>query len=613
MDKLPNKGLRILVQTALIVGIVIIYAYGLQVTKVDLEKPQETKRQEQLTNILRGLARPDLISYDIERLEVEAPLLTPCSAPAPEAPPAQSGQPSIILSDNCVDPGETITVTGQNFDSGDDVFLFFVPYTANKDDEVEVKLTQTVVEVEADGTFVREVKLQDSRTSERVQTIRAVVNHRVGAPRASVALMETRDKIIETVFLAFIATTLGVILGIPVSFLAARNLMFQVTSTLTRFMASLVAMPIGGYLGYLAFQYLTNLGKGFVGQGPPVAEEAWFWAVVPLIGLASVQAAGVGKGKNRWSGLQRTAIFVVSTAVIVIALGALGTLGRGAGLSMKASLGGLSFFGNFLLIFSDSILLGVAPLGALIGVGIFSSMVGRGSDAVTTRLPASVNKLMTIVFAAVAGAILFGLVTVVINWFYEMGDLSQVVILPGLVGAVIFAGIAGAMSPDFTIPTGMYVYYVVRTIMNIFRSIEPLVMVVAFAVWVGIGPFAGVMALGLHTIVALGKLYSEQVESIAAGPLEAITATGANRLQTIIYGVIPQIVPPYIAFTLYRWDINVRMSTIIGFGGGGGIGFLLSQNINLLKYRQASVNMIAIALVVASLDYISAKVREKIT
>ena len=91
-----------------------------------------------------------------------------------------------------------------------------------------------------------------------------------------------------------------------------------------------------------------------------------------------------------------------------------------------------------------------------------------------------------------------------------------------------------------------------------------------------------------------------------------MTATGANRLQTIVYAVIPQIVPPYLAFTLYRWDINVRMSTIIGFGGGGGIGFLVQQNLNLLKYRDASVQMIAIAIVVASLDYLSARVRERI-
>jgi phosphonate transport system permease protein len=96
-----------------------------------------------------------------------------------------------------------------------------------------------------------------------------------------------------------------------------------------------------------------------------------------------------------------------------------------------------------------------------------------------------------------------------------------------------------------------------------------------------------------------------------AGPIEAITATGANRLQTIIYAVIPQIVPPFISYTMYRWDINVRMSTIIGFAGGGGIGFLLQQNINLLNYRQASAQMLAIAIVVASMDYLSSALRER--
>jgi len=137
-------------------------------------------------------------------------------------------------------------------------------------------------------------------------------------------------------------------------------------------------------------------------------------------------------------------------------------------------------------------------------------------------------------------------------------------------------------------------------------------MVVVFVVWVGIGPFAGVLALSLHTIAALSKLYSEQIESILPGPIEAVKATGANRLQTIIYAVVPQIIPPYISFTLYRWDINVRMSTIIGLGGGGGIGFLLMQNINLINYRKASAQMIAIAVVVSIMDQLSSKLREKL-
>ncbi len=159
---------------------------------------------------------------------------------------------------------------------------------------------------------------------------------------------------------------------------------------------------------------------------------------------------------------------------------------------------------------------------------------------------------------------------------------------------------------------GLAVYYITRTLLNILRAIEPLIYAIIFAVWVGIGPYAGVLALTLHSVASLGKLYSEAIESIDPGPIEAITATGANRLQTIIFAVVPQVIPPFLSFTIYRWDINVRMSTIIGFVGGGGIGFLLIQWINLLQYRDAATAVWAIALVVAILDYASAVVREKV-
>ncbi len=159
---------------------------------------------------------------------------------------------------------------------------------------------------------------------------------------------------------------------------------------------------------------------------------------------------------------------------------------------------------------------------------------------------------------------------------------------------------------------GTAIYYVVRFIMNVIRAIEPLIWAIIFAVWVGIGPFAGVLALTIHSIAALGKLYSEQIESIEPGPLEAISATGATSLQRIIYGVVPQIVPPYVSFTLYRWDINVRMSTVIGLVGGGGIGYLLIQWINLLQYEKAAVAVWAIALVVSVMDYASAVIRERL-
>ncbi len=610
MKKSSPSLWRTLGKIALVVAIIIVYAFGLQVTKVDLEKPQEAKRQEQLTNILRGLAHPDLFSYDTEHIVANAPIIVPCTGTPPAVPPAAAGQPSIALSSNCAAPGDKITVSGSGFGAGENVFIFFVPFAPTVKDEVQLKLADSTVTTAADGTFSKEITLKTDRDSENVQTVRAVVNRRSGMPRPSEALKQTWEKIVETVFLAFIATTFGVILAVPISFLAARNLMLQVTTNFTRFMASMVIMPIGAYIGYIIFVKLSAYGAQLVGAGAAPPGDTLLWTALPLVGLAVAQASG---RRAFWKAVQRWLGSIVAAVVIVVALAALGQLGRAAGVSLKTSLGGWSFFGNFILIFSDAIVLGLPAFGALVGMFALNPLANRILEPTLPKLPKVTRKIIAVMLATLTGAIAFGIVTAILDWFYEFGALGTVIILPVIIGAVLFAALAFIVDPDREITTGMFVYYGLRTIMNTFRSIEPLVMVVAFAVWVGIGPFAGVMALGLHTIVSLGKLFSEQVENIATGPIEAITATGANRLQTIIYAVIPQIVPPYIAFTLYRWDINVRMSTIIGFGGGGGIGFLLSQNINLLKYRQASVNMIAIAIVVASLDYISAKVREKIT
>ena len=162
-------------------------------------------------------------------------------------------------------------------------------------------------------------------------------------------------------------------------------------------------------------------------------------------------------------------------------------------------------------------------------------------------------------------------------------------------------------------PLTLAVYYLVRTVMNIVRSIETIIWAVIFVVVVGLGPFAGTLALTIHSIAALAKLYSEAIESIDPGPIEAIHATGANWIQTVIYAVVPQIVPPFVSFTIYRWDINVRMSTIIGLVGGGGIGFLLVQWIRLLDYRAAGIAVWFIAVTVAILDYISSEIRERYT
>jgi phosphonate ABC transporter permease subunit PhnE len=157
----------------------------------------------------------------------------------------------------------------------------------------------------------------------------------------------------------------------------------------------------------------------------------------------------------------------------------------------------------------------------------------------------------------------------------------------------------------------IWIYYLSRAIFNILRSIEALLYVVIFIFWVGIGPFAGMLALSVTSFALIGKLFSEAIENIDLGPIEAVTATGANRFQTIIYAVIPQIVPPFISYLIYQWDINIRMATIIGFAGGGGIGLTLTTFFGSLQYHKAGTVVACIVVVVALMDFASAKLRQK--
>ncbi|MBN1583548.1 MAG: phosphonate ABC transporter, permease protein PhnE [Anaerolineae bacterium] len=161
-------------------------------------------------------------------------------------------------------------------------------------------------------------------------------------------------------------------------------------------------------------------------------------------------------------------------------------------------------------------------------------------------------------------------------------------------------------------PFTLAIYHVVRTTLNVVRSIETLMWAIVFAVWVGLGPFNGMLALMLHTIAALGKLYSEAIESIDPGPIEALRATGATGFQIVVYAVLPQILPTFLSFTLFRWDINVRMSTVIGLVSDAGLGFLVIQWIRLNRFSAMATAIIAIVLVVAVLDYVSAWLRKRV-
>jgi len=201
---------------------------------------------------------------------------------------------------------------------------------------------------------------------------------------------------------------------------------------------------------------------------------------------------------------------------------------------------------------------------------------------------------------------------------YTVIELAAVTLLMALVATTIGALFAiplsflAARNIMGNSGAGRAVYYAMRGFFNITRSVEPLILVLIAATWVGAGPFAGVMALALNNIPNLGKLFSESIEEIDTGPVEAVMTSGANRLQTLVYAVVPQLVPPFLAFIIYQWDINIRMSTVIGFVGGGGIGQQFRIWVSLNQYSAAGTAIWAIVIMVWTMDYLSAKARERL-
>lgn len=173
-------------------------------------------------------------------------------------------------------------------------------------------------------------------------------------------------------------------------------------------------------------------------------------------------------------------------------------------------------------------------------------------------------------------------------------------------------GFVAARNVMGTTPTGRVVHSLVRVVLNVARSMEPIVWATIFTLWVGIGPFAGMLALCVHSVVSLAKLYSEAIEGVDPGPVEAVRSTGSGLLPVLRYGMLPQVIPGFLSFTVYRWDINVRMATILGLVGGGGIGAMLIEAQQVGAWRKVGTIVVFITLVVWAMDVLSSRARRKV-
>jgi phosphonate transport system permease protein len=174
--------------------------------------------------------------------------------------------------------------------------------------------------------------------------------------------------------------------------------------------------------------------------------------------------------------------------------------------------------------------------------------------------------------------------------------------------AVVFAVPFGLLSAANIAP--WWIHQPCRRLMDALRSTNEMVFAMLFVVAVGLGPFAGVLALFLHTTGTLAKLFSEAVEAIDRQPVEGIRATGANALEEILYGVIPQVMPLWISYTLYRFEANVRSATVVGMVGAGGIGVVLWEVIRAFRFDQTCAVILMIIVIVSLVDVASSWLRK---
>jgi phosphonate transport system permease protein len=198
------------------------------------------------------------------------------------------------------------------------------------------------------------------------------------------------------------------------------------------------------------------------------------------------------------------------------------------------------------------------------------------------------------------------------DWRFYLKDTIETISMG--IWRTIFAAIAGVPLAIFAAENicPAWVVFPVRRVLDAMRAINEVVFALIFVVAVGLGPFAGVLALFVHTTGTLGKLFSEAIESIDPRPVEGIRATGASKLQEILFGMIPQVLPLWTSFTLYRFEANVRSASVLGIVGAGGIGVSLYQSFRSFKYPKVCAILIFLIVAVAIIDTLSAKLRQRL-
>jgi phosphonate transport system permease protein len=463
-------------------------------------------------------------------------------------------------------------------------------------------------------------------------------------------------KLVETIAIGLMATIFSTILAVPVSFLAAHNIMSRVPGgqpvyfvvrlilnfvraidTVVWGLIIIVWVGLGSYAGVIALTVhsVAALAKLFseeiehIDPGPVEAIEATggdFFQIIRFAVIPQIIPPFLSYTLLRWDINMRSATVIGFVAGGGIGFFVVETIRMGAYQMYAAALWAVAV----VIILVDA---------------ISSYWRNRILEDKPQKQKKHGQKFLTIIY------ILVGVVVFLYCWQVDGINLKDLLnpgsnfgsIIHDFISIDLSSSVVGGMVKDLIVtvmqafmattlgaliafpfsflaaknltganPFTKILFYASRSLFNVLRSIEALLYVAIFVFWVGIGPFAGMLALAITSFALIGKLFSEAIENIDSGPIEAVNATGANVFQMIRFAVLPQIIPPFVSYLIYQWDINIRMATIIGFAGGGGIGLTLLTYFGSLQYHKAGTVVLGIVLIVAAMDFTSAKIREEL-
>ncbi|MDX1437980.1 MAG: hypothetical protein R3335_14300, partial [Anaerolineales bacterium] len=429
-EKRTRKGLYRTLLT--IVGVwiaIIIFAYGFEVTQVDLEETRSERRQTQLIRIIRALARPEIIDYEQEEFLVTAPILVGCPDGDLNVPEPDTSGPYMVVSPACAGPEEMVTVEGFNLQPNTQGPINFIPPSG-------VTLQRGNIQTDEQGHFITEVELPNRSPLPEFQEIQTITRRDVGLPFFTVTAKDTWGKIIETVFMAFLATVLGVALGVPLSFFAARNLMVDVKSSVARVSLSIIAWPVGIVIGAAIARYIGEVStmlsdNPVLSIGGLVVLPAFMWgttrwAIPPEDEVQPSSAVRLG----------RFAVLAVSALALILTLYLLSGVMLVAGNWLADRLGTFAFLGDFIADIGDIVGMLIVLVTAIVSGGFLSSVVGRGWVQVSAAISETVVQISTYILAALAGAILFMVIALVLNWLYQTDTSLTNVFIPIPMGSM---------------------------------------------------------------------------------------------------------------------------------------------------------------------------------